>query len=126
MSENQFGVYSEAGKLRKVMVCSPGLAHLRLTPDNCDELLFDDVLLVDRAKRDHYDFVTKMRDRDIIVYEMRDLLAEIVAEREPRDWILDRKVTANTVGVGMLDEVRGWLESLDSTKLAEHLFVAAP
>ena len=121
MSENQFGVYSEAGKLRKVMVCSPGLAHLRLTPDNCDELLFDDVLWVDRAKRDHYDFVTKMRDRDIIVYEMHDLLAQIVAEREPRDWILDRKVTANTVGVGMLDEVRGWLESLDSTKLAEHL-----
>ena len=40
----KYGVHSEAGKLKKVMVCSPGLAHQRLTPNNCDELLFDDVL----------------------------------------------------------------------------------
>jgi arginine deiminase len=45
------GVHSEAGKLRKVMVCSPGLAHQRLTPGNCDELLFDDVIWVGQAKR---------------------------------------------------------------------------
>ena len=48
----KYGVHSEAGKLRKVMVCSPGLAHQRLTPNNCDELLFDDVLWVAQAKRD--------------------------------------------------------------------------
>ena len=41
--KQKYGVHSEAGKLRKVMVCSPGLAHQRLTPSNCDELLFDDV-----------------------------------------------------------------------------------
>ena len=39
-----YGVHSEVGKLRKVMVCSPGLAHARLTPSNNDDLLFDDVL----------------------------------------------------------------------------------
>jgi len=40
-----FGVYSEVGKLRLVMVCRPGLAHQRLTPGNCHDLLFDDVVL---------------------------------------------------------------------------------
>ncbi len=30
--KTKLGVHSEAGKLRKVMVCSPGLAHQRLTP----------------------------------------------------------------------------------------------
>jgi arginine deiminase len=45
------GVHSEVGKLRKVLVCSPGLAHERLTPTNCDDLLFDDVLWV-HARRD--------------------------------------------------------------------------
>ena len=69
----KYGVHSEAGKLRKVMVCSPGLAHQRLTPNNCDELLFDDVLWVAQAKRDHFDFVTKMRERDIDVLEMHNL-----------------------------------------------------
>lgn len=30
--KQKYGVHSEAGKLRKVMVCAPGLAHKRLTP----------------------------------------------------------------------------------------------
>ncbi len=73
------GVWSEAGVLRKVLVCSPGLAHLRLTPDTAAELLYDDVLWVQQAKRDHFDFVAKMRERDIEVLELPDLLTEVVA-----------------------------------------------
>ena len=48
-----FGVNSEVGKLRQVMVHRPGLEHTRLTPSNAEELLFDDVLWVDRAKAEH-------------------------------------------------------------------------
>ena len=44
-----YGVHSEVGKLRKVLVCAPGLAHQRLTPTNCDNLLFDDVMWVQNA-----------------------------------------------------------------------------
>ena len=51
------GVHSEVGKLRTVMVCRPGLAHQRLTPGNAAELLFDDVLWVQEAQKDHHDFV---------------------------------------------------------------------
>src|SRR5207247_199612 len=53
-----YGAHSEVGRLRKVLVCAPGLAHNRLTPSNCDDLLFDDVLCVQRAQRDHFDFGT--------------------------------------------------------------------
>ena len=56
-SSAPFGVHSEVGQLRKVMVCAPGRAHQRLTPTNCDTLLFDDVMWVDNAKRDHFDFM---------------------------------------------------------------------
>src|SRR5690606_4365625 len=80
MSKKPLGVHSEAGKLHKVMVCSPGLAHLRLTPANCDELLFDDVIWVSQAKRDHFDFMTKMRERGIEVVEMHNLLEETVSD----------------------------------------------
>ena len=31
-----YGVHSEVGRLRKVLVCAPGLAHRRLTPTNND------------------------------------------------------------------------------------------
>ena len=117
----QLGVHSEVGTLRQVMVCSPGLAHQRLTPGNCDELLFDDVLWVGQAKRDHFDFVTKMRERGINVLEMHNLLTDIVALPDALDWILQRKVTADSVGVGLAHEVDSWLRSLEPRKLAEYL-----
>jgi len=117
----QFGVHSEVGQLRKVIVCAPGLAHTRLTPSNCDQLLFDDVLWVDNAKRDHFDFVTKMRDRGIEVLDMHNLLAETVAVPEGKKWILDNQVVPNQVGLGFIDELKSYLSGLDNRKLAETL-----
>ena len=116
-----YGVHSEVGTLRKVMVCSPGLGHLRLTPSNNDDLLFDDVLWVDKAKRDHLDFVASMRARGIEVVEMHELLAETVAIPAARDWLLDRKIAANNVGLGLLESTRAYLESLSPVALAEYL-----
>jgi len=116
-----FGVHSEVGTLRKVMVCAPGRAHARLTPTNCDDLLFDDVMWVDNAKRDHADFIMKMRDRGIDVVEMHDLLTETVAIPEARSWILDQQVVPNQVGVGLVDEVRSYLDELADRDLAETL-----
>jgi len=115
------GVHSEVGQLRKVMVCAPGLAHTRLTPSNCDQLLFDDVLWVDNAKRDHFDFVTKMRDRGVEVLEMHNLLTETVAVPEGKKWILDNQVVPNQVGLGFIDELKSYLSGLDNRKLAETL-----
>ena len=86
----KYGVHSEVGQLRKVMVCAPGRAHQRLTPSNCDQLLFDDVLWVENARRDHFDFMQKMRDRGVDVVEMHNLLAETVAVPEAKKWILDQ------------------------------------
>jgi arginine deiminase len=114
-----FGVHSEVGTLRKVMVCAPGRAHERLTPSNCDSLLFDDVLWVQNAKRDHFDFITKMRDRGIDVVEMHNLLADILAIPEAKAWLLDRQIVANEVGLGLVEETRAYLEELDPRSLAE-------
>ncbi len=61
----QLGAWSEVGKLRQVMVCRPGLAHERLTPNNCKELLFDDVLWVEEAQRHHDEFVARMEERGL-------------------------------------------------------------
>ncbi|MCQ4271236.1 arginine deiminase [Pseudomonas kuykendallii] len=117
----KLGVHSEAGKLRKVMVCAPGLAHLRLTPDNADELLFDDVIWVSQAKRDHFDFVTKMRERGVEVLEMHNLLTETVKNPQALKWILDHKLAVDLVGVGLQDELRSWMEGLEPRTLAEFL-----
>src|SRR5262245_19446100 len=119
--ETSFGVHSEVGQLRKVLVCAPGRAHQRLTPSNCDALLFDDVLWVDVAKRDHFDFITKMRDRGIDVVEMHNLLTETVAVPKAKTWILDNQVVPNQVGLGFVEEVRSYLAGLPDRQLAETL-----
>jgi arginine deiminase len=116
-----YGVHSEVGKLRKVLVCTPGLAHLRLTPTNSDELLFDDVMWVQNAQRDHADFVNKLRARDVEVVELHDLLAATMEIPGAKSWLLDRKVIPNEVGIGLIEPTRSFLESLESRRLAEYL-----
>nr|WP_229917979.1 arginine deiminase [Streptomyces gardneri] len=115
------GVHSEVGRLRKVLVCSPGLAHRRLTPTNSDDLLFDDVMWVENAQRDHADFVNKLTQRGVEVVELHQLLAETMAVPEARDWLLDRKIVPNEVGLGLVDDTRAYLESLAPRELAEFL-----
>jgi arginine deiminase len=119
--DTAFGVHSEVGKLHKVMVCAPGRAHQRLTPSNCDALLFDDVLWVENAKRDHFDFMQKMRDRGVDVVEMHNLLAETVAVPEAKKWIIDNQVVPNQVGLGLVDEIKSYLNGLSNRDLAETL-----
>ena len=116
-----YGVHSEVGRLRKVLVCQPGLAHRRLTPTNADELLFDDVLWVENAQRDHADFVNKLTQRDVEVVELHDVLAQTLATDGARDWLLDRKITPNRVGLGLVDGTRAFLESLSTGQLAEYV-----
>ena len=115
------GVHSEVGKLRTVMVCRPGLAHQRLTPGNAAELLFDDVLWVQEAQKDHYDFVLKMRERGAEVIDLHEMLAETLADKAARDWVLERRITVNDVGLAVADDMRAWLDEMPAAKLAEHL-----
>ncbi|MFH9686932.1 arginine deiminase [Streptomyces sp. NPDC017413] len=115
------GVHSEVGRLRKVLVCAPGLAHRRLTPTNSGDLLFDDVMWVENAQRDHADFVAQLTGRGVEVVELHDLLAATVAVPEARAWLLDRKITANEVGLGLIDDTRAFLETLTPRQLAEYL-----
>ncbi|MGR0320555.1 arginine deiminase [Agromyces sp. ZXT2-3] len=121
MSDHSYGVHSEVGRLRKVLVCRPGLGHERLTPSNSDALLFDDVLWVQNARRDHADFVQHLGDRGVEVVELHDLLAETLAVPGARDWLLDRKIVANEVGSGLVADTRAFLDSLDHPTLTEYL-----
>ena len=116
-----YGVHSEVGRLRKVLVCAPGLAHERLTPGNSDDLLFDDVLWVDNARRDHRDFVQMMRERDVEVVELHEVLAQTMADPAARAWLRDRKIVPNEVGIGLLAETRSYLDGLDPQELARLL-----
>ncbi len=117
-----FGVHSEVGKLRKVLVHRPELSLQRLTPGNCAELLFDDVLWVERAQLEHDQFVEVMRSRGIEVFYVIDLLRETLqASQEARRLLIDQVATEYTVGWALVDEMRAFLMKLTPDDLARHL-----
>lgn len=118
----EFGVHSEVGKLRKVMVHRPDLSLCRLTPSNHDALLFDDVLWVERAQQEHDIFVQMMRERGIEVFYLEELLAETLATSAAvRRRIIWREVSELTVGISLVDEFREYLMGLPPERLAQHL-----
>jgi arginine deiminase len=121
MAKPALGVHSEVGKLRTVITCRPGLAHQRLTPSNCRDLLFDDIFWVHEARNDHHDFITKMEERGVEVLDMHDLLSEALQDRAALDWLLERKFNENDIGIGLVDELRSWLAGLPGERLAELL-----
>jgi arginine deiminase len=118
----EYGVFSEVGRLRKVMVHRPDLSLRRLTPGNHDEFLFDDILWVDRAMQEHDTFVRLMREEGVKVYYLQELLAEsIAADEEIRRWLLERVVNGMTVGISAVDAIRICLMDMDPADLAKHL-----
>lgn len=118
---NPYGVYSEVGKLRKVLVHRPDLSLKRLTPTNVQELLFDDVLWVKKARWEHDIFVDQMRSRGIEVLLVNDLLVETLRDTEARRWILDRKITPDELGLTLSQELRALLDEADEVTLASYL-----
>ncbi|HEU4424250.1 MAG TPA: arginine deiminase [Pilimelia sp.] len=117
-----FGVHSEVGRLRKVMVHRPDLSLSRLTPTNHDDLLFDDVLWVERAQLEHDKFVAAMRERDVQVYYVHELLGEaLAASDEARLRLIELAASEYTVGVSLVDEIRSLLAELKPADLAIHL-----
>jgi arginine deiminase len=115
------GVHSEVGRLRRVMVHRPGLEHNRLTPSNAEELLFDDVLWVSRAKQEHDAFCDHMRERGIEVFEIERLLAEALAEPGVRDWACAHILNEREVGIGAADRAREWINTAEASQVAEFL-----
>jgi arginine deiminase len=121
MTDEIPGVHSETGRLRQVIVCKPGLAHRRLTPDNCEDLLFDDVFWVKQAQKDHDAFADLMRGEGVEVLDMGVLLGETLDIAQARAWVLDHRITPQEIGVGMLDDLRTWMDGLPGAQLARFL-----
>ena len=114
-------VDSEIGKLRKVIVHRPGLEHRRLTPANADELLFDDVIWVRKAKVEHAAFVQVMRERGVEVFDAEDLLAEVLEVDAGKGWLLDQVLHERQVGHHLARSGREWADSASAKEVADYL-----
>jgi arginine deiminase len=112
------GVHSEVGTLRTVIVHRPDIAHERLSPSNCHELLFDDVIWVRRARQEHDAFVDLMREYGVEVLVFHDLLTETLEHKKARDWILERRLRPEEVTAVFSEPLTEWAKGLPAADLA--------
>ena len=115
------GVHSEVGHLREAIVHRPGLELNRLTPGNCEDLLFDDVLWADKARAEHDTFAQTLRNHGTTVHYFDILLAEALARPEARAFVLDRLCTPELVGPTLVRPLRALADEADPATLAELL-----
>ena len=82
-------VTSEIGPLRAVLVHTPGLELAAVTPANRAAYLYDDVVNLDLAQREHRQLVAVL-ERFADVHEVSGLLTEVVARPEAREFLVTR------------------------------------
>ncbi|RFU38040.1 arginine deiminase [Actinomadura logoneensis] len=116
-----FHVDSEVGRLRQVLVHRPELSLKRLTPSNAADLLFDDVLWVQRAGEEHEEFQQVLRSRGVKVHLLLDLLRETIEIPEAKKHILDYVIDPHWFGPLATDGIRNAFDAMDLRELGSFL-----
>jgi arginine deiminase len=116
-----FGVDSEVGRLRQVILHRPGLELKRLTPDNAAELLFDDVLWVAEAQAEHDAFAQTLRDHGVIVHYYDELLTQTMEIQDARDYVLEHVFDPRLHGPLATEPLREAFGALDAPTLTRFL-----
>ena len=117
----KLSVDSETGQLRRAIIHRPGLELARLTPDNIEALLFDDIVWASKAKEEHDAFAQALRDNGVEVHYFGELLAQTLELSAGRDFVLDRVCTPEILGPSLAGPVRRLFADLDGHTLAEFL-----
>ncbi|MDB1122911.1 arginine deiminase [Vibrio algarum] len=111
-------VGSEVGQLRRVLLNRPERALTHLTPSNCQELLFDDVLAVEAAGKEHDIFAQTLRNQDVEVLLLHDLLVETLAIEDAKEWLLLNQISDFRYGPTFAKDLRNYLAGMDNENLA--------
>ncbi|WP_370188570.1 arginine deiminase [Aeromicrobium sp.] len=100
-----WGASSEVGRRRTVLLHRPGQELARLTPRNNDSLLFDGIPWLGRAQDEHDAFAQALRDHDVEVLYLVELLTETLEQADARAEIVES--TTSTLHLG--DSLRRYL-----------------
>lgn len=113
------GVRSDVDRLRRVIVHRPGLEVARLTPSNMEELLFDDVLWVSQAQREHDEFAQKLVAEGVEVSYFDQLLTETFGQDAARAFVIERTLREELLGQTATRVLREYAASLDARQLCD-------
>lgn len=114
-------VGSEVGQLRSVLLHYDSLAFERLTPSNCHELLFDDVLSVTKAAEEHQQFAGILEQQGVNVLYLNQLLGDTLAIPEAREWLFNQQLSDFRLGASLASSIKSWLNELPQDVIAKYL-----
>src|SRR5919112_5126423 len=108
-------VTSEIGALESVLVHTPGPELEAVTPGNREDFLYDDIIDLEIAQREHRQFVSVLR-RFAKVYQVRDLLLDILSQDVPREFLISK-----TMDVVPSGELAQQLSTMPAAQIVEML-----
>jgi arginine deiminase len=108
-------VSSEIGKLEAVIVHTPGTEVESMTPENAERALYSDILNLKVAQKEYCQFKGVL-EKHAQVFEMRDLLQDILKQDEVKQKIIDEIFFYEKP-----IENKDYLLSLDSSELSRQL-----
>ncbi|WP_122815971.1 arginine deiminase [Nocardioides pantholopis] len=115
------GADSEVGRLRTVLLHRPGPELKRLTPRNNDRLLFDGIPWVARAQDEHDAFAQALRERDVEVLYLTELLTEALASESAREHAISTALAGLHLGDTLRDYLAAFLGAAAPAELTTHL-----
>lgn len=116
-------VTSDIGKLKKVVVHRPGEELEYLTPKYLEELLFDEIPWLERAREEHDKFVQIMRNEGVEVLYITDLMTEVL-EKKPElreSFIIDHLDLSHIANPTTRETVFHYLMEKDNKAIVETL-----
>jgi arginine deiminase len=119
--DRSFSISSEVGKLKRVMLHRPGKELERLTIDNKDELLFDDIPWVEEAQKEHDAFAELLRDNGVEVVYFRNCLSHVLREESVRDPLLDEVLALEAIDIPLVSALKAVMMEVSPSDLAEML-----
>ncbi len=114
-------VTSEIGKLKRVIISRPEAALERITPENCNSFLFDDILYAKAAAKEHDHFAGILKQNDVDVLFMDELLEETIKIPQARRWLVDKLLSSYDFVLYSVKELHALLLEMDAKKLTYHI-----
>ena len=115
------GAATEVGRLRTVILHRPGNELRRLTPRNNDSLLFDGIPWVGRAQDEHDAFAAALRERDVEVLYLSELLSEALGAEQARAVAIGQVTESLRLGDALRGHLRAELRDQTPQELAQTL-----
>jgi arginine deiminase len=115
------GADSEVGRLTTVLLHRPGLELRRITPRSGGRLLFGSLPWVGRAQQEHDSLARVLRDHDVEVLYLTELLQDALEYQPARNEAIESALRCAALGDELRSLVRSHLDRLDPEALAQVL-----